>query len=511
MKASLLWATTPLYILGSIATTTASQVHAKETKSNRPNILFVISDDQSYPYASAYGVARPLTPAFDQVAQRGALFTKAFVTSPGSSPSRASILTGRYTWQIESAGTHNSTFPTKYVTFTDLLEDAGYHVGYTGKGWSPGNWKASGRKHNPAGKEYNKLKLVPPYKGIHKYDYFANFQAFMDSKPSDAPFFFWLGSKEAHRGYEKDSWKKEKMQLSDATVPACLPNVDAIRGDVLDAAVEIEWYDKQLRKTLDYLEKNGQLDNTLIIVTSDNGMPFPAAKANCFDQGIHVPLAICWGNQIQQSKVNDPFVSMVDIAPTILEAAQVSHKQLKHPLEGHSMLPWLLGKEKNTNNTIFAARERHTQARQNDIGYPIRVVRQENWLYIYNFTPEEWPAGAPWQVVTKNGETKKVFGFADIDWSPSKDYLLKHADEPAITPYYRHATAKRPKAELYDLETDPGCMCNLAIDARYVTQTKKMHKILFDKLRDTGDTRLTTPEVWDKYPHQNRGRQFLDE
>mgnify|MGYP000763723265 CR=1 FL=1 len=118
-------------------------LNAAET--NRPNILFVISDDQSYPHASAYGSPIAKTPAFDFVARNGWLFNNAFVTSPGSSPSRASILTGLYPWQIAEAGTHASSFPAKYKCFPDILAEAGYHVGCTGKGWGPGDWKISGR------------------------------------------------------------------------------------------------------------------------------------------------------------------------------------------------------------------------------------------------------------------------------------------------------------------------------------------------------------------------------
>ena len=119
-------------------------LNAAET--NRPNILFVISDDQSYPHASAYGSPIAKTPAFDFVARNGWLFNNAFVTSPGSSPSRASILTGLYPWQIAEAGTHASSFPAEYKCFPDILAEAGYHVGCTGKGWGPGDWKISGRK-----------------------------------------------------------------------------------------------------------------------------------------------------------------------------------------------------------------------------------------------------------------------------------------------------------------------------------------------------------------------------
>ena len=151
---------------------------AQDKPVDRPNILFAISDDQSFPHASAYGAEWVKTPAFDQIAERGVLFTNAFAASPGCSPSRAAILTGRYPWMIEGAGTHGSDFPSKFVAFPDLLEKAGYFIGTTGKTWAPGNWKISGRERNPAGPSYDKQKLKDNPEGISNKNYAANFADF---------------------------------------------------------------------------------------------------------------------------------------------------------------------------------------------------------------------------------------------------------------------------------------------------------------------------------------------
>ena len=122
------------------------QLHGADTPAAaRPNILIAIADDQSFLHSSAAGFKAVRPPAFDRVACEGILFRNAFAASPGCSPSRASLLSGRHPWQIEQAGTHASRFPTNYVVFPDLLEAAGYAVGYTGKGSGPGNWKVSGR------------------------------------------------------------------------------------------------------------------------------------------------------------------------------------------------------------------------------------------------------------------------------------------------------------------------------------------------------------------------------
>lgn len=202
----------------------------------RPNILLAIADDWSWPHAGAYGCKFVKTPAFDRVAREGVLFNRAFCASPGCSPSRAALLTGRQTWQIEQAGTHASSFPSKYLVYPDILEKAGYYVGFTGKGWAPGNWKAGGRTRNPAGPEYNDLKLKPPYSGINKIDYAGNFKAFLSQKPKDKPFCFWYGGHEPHRAYEEGSGLKEGKKPEEVVVPPFLPDAPVIRSDELDYA-----------------------------------------------------------------------------------------------------------------------------------------------------------------------------------------------------------------------------------------------------------------------------------
>lgn len=132
----------------------------------------------------------------------------------------------------------------------------------------------------------------------------------------NSPFISGSGSREPHRPYEKDSWKKANRELTDAEVPPFLPDKEAIKGDLLDYGTEIEWYDSQLSRILDILKEKDELENTLIIVMADNGMPFPAAKATCFEYGIHVPMAICWTGKIKEGGISNEFVSGVDLAPT---------------------------------------------------------------------------------------------------------------------------------------------------------------------------------------------------
>lgn len=224
-------------------------------QSQQPNILFVISDDQSFPHASAYGSEFIETPAFDRVAEEGILFMNAFAPSPGCSPSRAAILTGRYPWQNEEAGTHASSFPQHLKVFPDLLEEAGYFVGYTGKGWGPGDWEVSGRDRNPAGPAYQMKSLDTPNPNISENDYSGNFELFLEERPENNPFFFWMGTYEPHRAYMKGSGVDAGKNPEDVDLPAYLPDTQEVRSDFLDYALEIEWFDQHLARTIELLEK----------------------------------------------------------------------------------------------------------------------------------------------------------------------------------------------------------------------------------------------------------------
>ncbi len=474
----------------------------------RPNVLIAIADDQSFPYASAYGDSTAITPAFDAVAARGVLFMKAHTAAPGCSPSRAAMLTGLNIWQLEEAGTHASYFPDHFQTFTGRFEEAGYAVGYTGKGWGPGNWRDAGWKRNPAGYAYNDLQLEQvPYDGINRRDYSGNFRQFMDQKPDGQPFCFWYGAHEPHLRYEQGSGLDAGKKLEQATVPPFLPDHPIVRGDLLDYAVEIEWFDRHLGLILEELARRGELENTLIVVTADNGMPFPYAKANLENYGTHVPLAMA-GPGILASGVMENPVSLIDIGPTLLEAARLDTLP---DASGRSLWPLLSGETALPHRAwVLTGRERHTHARPDNLGYPSRAIRNQDYLYIWNLKPDRWPAGDP-PVDVDNPTPNENFtsmqpGYHDIDGMPTKTLLLENRDE--LGHYTDLATAKRPAEELYYLPDDPGCLQNLADNPAYEAIRLELHTILERELSRQGDPRMRGSEVFESYPRMSPMRMF---
>jgi uncharacterized sulfatase len=469
----------------------------------RPNILFVITDDHSYPHASAYGSRFVRTPAFDRVARDGVLFTNAFVASPGCSPSRAAFLTGRYPWQIEHAGTHASAFPAKYVVFPDLLEQAGYWVGYTGKPWGPGDWRVSGRPRNPAGPEFNEHRLDRPVEGMSPIDYAANFRAFLRRRPPGAPFYFWYGSHEPHRRYERGAGVRAGKRLEDVLVPAYLPDTPEVRSDLLDYAREIEWADRHLGIMLALLQEAGELDNTIVIVTADNGLPFPRGKATVYDAGVHVPLAIRWPRRVPGGRVVDDLVNVIDLTPTLLEAAGVPHPG-PYPMSGRSVLKLLISTASGivdpSRDAVFTGRERHSSARWNNLGYPQRAIRTRQYLYIRNFAPERWPAGSPRKYEADGTLGPMHGGYHDIDASPTLELLTGRADEPYFHRYLHLAVARQPAEELYDVLKDPACLNNLAVDPAHAKVTRELRERLHAFLKTTGDPRvLGNGDIFESY------------
>lgn len=484
---------------------------------SRPNILLFITDDQSFGHTSMSGCAELATPAFDRVAREGIWFRNGFATSPGCSPSRASLLTGLYPWELEAAGTHASSFPRYYQTYPERLQQQGYHVGHTGKGWGPGNWEVDGRTANPAGMAWNLHQQASP-EGISDKDYATNFASFLEQRNGTQPFCFWVGTHEPHRRFQWELGQQKDLQ--NIEVPAFLPDNDTVRQDIADYYAEIEWADQQLATILTLLERTGELDNTILIVTSDNGMAFPRAKANLYEHGFHVPLAIRWGAKLQSGQVREELVSLVDLAPTILAACGMNDQALAG-MSGQNLLPQLTGTQPpSVKSAVFAARERHSSSRYRSLGYPQRAIRTDQHLLIWNCKPERWPAGAPQKYGVGNYPSLEARntqqlgplhtgGYHDIDACPSFTFLLNHREDETSQALFQASIGHRPEWELYALADDPFCLNNLANEAAYTPVVDRLRKQLFQTLRETDDPRMTDQgDVFETYPRYSRLRYF---
>ena len=480
-----------------------------KSKKKTPNILIAIADDQSYPHAGIYGFAETQTPGFDYVAKNGVLFHNAFVAAPQCSPSRAAILTGKNIWELEEAGTHASNFPKKFKVFTEVLAEQGYFVGYTGKPWGPGNWEISGRKQNPVGKGYNQNLLeTPPTTGIRSNDYFKNFQQFYSKKTAENPFVFWFGSHEPHRVYQYKTGVKAGKSLEKVVVPKFLPDNEVVRNDVLDYILEIEHFDNHLLQMIQFLEEKGELENTFIIVTADNGMPFPYAKANVQEFGTHVPLAISMPKGIKGKEVHEP-VGTIDIAPTLMELVGITDLM---DTTGKSLIPVLTEMDHPRHREyVLTGRERHTHARPDNLGYPARAIRNSMYLYVHHFMPDRWPQGDPVPKNPENDRRSKLAGYKelypgyhDVDASPSKEVVMRMED----THYFELAFAKRPQEQLYDIQKDPYCTQNLALLPRYNEILDQLKRQLMNDLKEQGDPRVKDNPVFDSYPRYSSMRNF---
>jgi uncharacterized sulfatase len=481
-----------LEVLSSCAST--QQDHTAIEK--QPNILFCISDDQSWLHTSTTDDPVIKTPHFDRVAREGIRFTNSFTGCPSCSPSRASILTGQDFWRLEEGGLLFGRLKKKFPIYTELLEDAGYVVGMTGKGYIPANQSFDYTWKNPFGKSWDKLMDSKPPKGVSNVDYAAGFANFMKNRDESKPFCFWYGCWEPHRSYGYGNGAKSGMSPEEAEVPPFLPDVEEVRNDVCDYLFEIQWFDKHLGRMLKTLEEYGESDNTIIVITSDNGMPFPRAKATAYNYGVHMPLAIRWADGINKpGRVVDDFVNHIDFAPTFLEAAGLD---VPKDITGRSLMNIFKSDKSGhvdpARTMTVTGLERHVWARPEGKTYPRRVIHTKEFAYIRNYEPDRWPMGGPDFVASHQG----VFG--DIDAGPTKSYMMAHRNDEDVKELFDKSFSRLPAEELYAIDEDPAQMNNLADDPRFAIVKAKLQKRMENYQKKTKDPRVYGKSPWDDYP-----------
>lgn len=450
----------------------------------RPNVLFIIADDASRHFGEANHCNWVRTPNIDCLARQGLVFDNVYTPTSKCAPSRAAILTGRYPWQLEEAANHQPYFPAKYMAFTEVLAEQKIHCGGAGKRWGPGDAKlADSSPRDFAMKSVGPNQPANPGAGLTE---------FLKNRSSEAPFFYWFGSSNPHRPYVRDSGIAAGKKLSDIDrVPAYWPDNDIVRRDMLDYAMEVEDYDAQVGSLLAALEASGQASNTLVIVTSDHGMPFPRVKGHTINDAHHVPFIACWPDGIVRPGRRVPdFINFIDLAPTFLELFGIDgHAGGMAPITGRSVTDLLRNESVTQRPFVIMGRERNdVLARPGSkagLGYPVRAIRQGNFLFVRNFEADRWPCGNP------------ELGLKDTDASPTKSLIEEAGDG---SPFWQHAFGKRPAEQLFDLSIDPDCVNNVASEQQYSEKIALMNETLVNELKAQNDPRMfDNGAVFDEY------------
>ncbi|MDO7841824.1 sulfatase family protein [Sphingomonas immobilis] len=457
--------------IAGVAAVSAAPLRAVAATPPKRNVLLLISDDQGLD-AGCYGLGIK-TPRLDRLAREGTRFTQGYATVSSCSPSRASIYTGLYTHQNGMYGlghdVHHQSLLPGIETLPAMLRRAGYATALAGK------------KHvGPDAAFPYEAELVPERSGIRDVHELSVAAASFIRASDDRPFFVTVGYSDPHRaagGYGNGpAWPGVKPVIYDpkrVPIPSHLPDLPAVRQDLADYYQSISRLDSGIGMLLDDLAAMGRADDTLVIFLSDNGRPFPAAKTNLYDPGLHLPLIVRAPGAAPS--INDAMVSWVDVAPTILAWTGAAGPNYK--LSGQSLLP-LLGKAGDpARDAVFASHDFHEINQY----YPMRAIRTRTHSYILNLAhPLDYPIAG------------------DVAGSPSWQAI---AADPAILLGKRTQAAylKRPAEELYDLKRDPDEVVNVANDPAYAAVKAQ----LAERLRAS---RAATKDPWlagqtDPYSH----------
>ncbi len=499
----------------------------------RPNIVFCFADDWGR-YAGAYAKidSRPSlnqiikTSNIDRIAGEGAIFRHAFVTAPSCTPCRSSLLSGQYFFRTHMGAILNGAkWDSAIPTYPLMLRDAGYHIGKSYKVWSPGApadapYGGQQYAYEKAGRDFcrfssratemvregltfaaAKEKMLAQVRG--------NFDAFLADRKPDQPFCYWFGPTLTHRAFEKDSgkalWGLEPDTLR-GRLPQFMPDVPEVRADYTDYMGEIQAWDAGVGVIIERLRAIGELDNTILVISGDHGMPgVPGGKCNLYDHGVAVALLVR-GPGIQGGRVVDDFVNLMDLAPTFCEIGGVKPPAV---MTGRSFLNVLRsaqgGQVDPARTWVVTGRERHVAAaREGNLPYPQRSLRTRDFLYVRNFAPDRWPMGKP-NFTSKADmlplEHNTFAAFADMDASPTKTWLVRQYGEEDWTWHYNYAFGKRPAEELYDLRKDPDQVANVAADPAYAQQKGELAARLQQILTDAHDPRVVGDgQAFDRTP-----------
>ncbi|QTN33025.1 sulfatase [Akkermansiaceae bacterium] len=498
----------------------------------KPNILLLFADDLGC-YASAYAdPSHPSpndlvsTPVFDRIAKEGARFQNAFVSAPSCTPSRGALYTGRHFFrngsfsQLHGRWEKGAPDPSEAIVgMPEMLARGGYHIGWSHKWHIPERlMRGKERQYSPHGNRISTFSQnVTRNPGSRDGIFTAvrgNFQAFLADRKDGQPFFYSFNPTNTHRDWVRGSGKKlwgidpDKLK---GKLPPFLPDNEVVREDYADYLGEVMAFDQACGAIIDELERMGELDNTIVAISGDHGIPgFPRGKCNVHDYGSRVLLSMRWPEHIAAGRVVKTPVSLIDLAPTFLAAAATESPD---DPDGQNLLPALSpeGTEKDLRGWALIGREVHVgSAREGYLPYPVRALRTPDFLYVKNFKPDRWPMGDPAAAAgdaMPDADTLRNTraAYADIDASPTKTWLIHNRDAEGLDLVLRQAWEKRPAEELYDLGKDPHQINNLAGDPGYAGTLGKLRDQLMAELAKDKDPRLT--DAFDKPPYLDKTRK----
>ena len=499
---------------------------AAEGGAPRWNILFIFADDwgrYARPYAAIDG--KPslndviTTPHLDRLAREGVTFRHAFVNAPSCTPCRSSLLSGRYFFNTgRGAILRGAVWDDTIPSYPLLLRDAGYHLGKSYKVWSPGTpadapiggqthaYEKAGRAPNNFSEEATERVAKGLTVAAAREEILGqvrgNFDAFLADRKPGQPWHYFFGPTTTHRKWIKGSgkalWGIDPDRLKNR-MPAFLPDVPEVREDVADYLGECQAVDAYVGVLRERLEAAGELERTLIVASGDHGMPgVPSGKCNLYDHGTAVALfARVPGGR--GGRVVDDFVCLPDLAPTFMAIGGVAPPA---GLYGRSLLGILRtsasGQIEAERTWVITGRERHVEdAREGYLPYPMRAFRTKDFVYIRNFRPDRTPMGDakkatdPELLASGALEDNTRLGYADMDASPTKAWLIAHRNDPQWKWHFEHAFGLRPGEELYDLRTDPDQVKNIAADPAYAKAREDLSARLMKRLTDARDPRVT--------------------
>lgn len=444
-----------------------------------PNVVVLFAEDWNW------GTVRDdpalETPALDQLAADGVSFDRAFCSAPSCSPSRSAILSGQQFYRTGESSVLWGGYPDDLASYPELLDEAGYAVGRTGKGYGPGP---------------NEEKAGPSVGGLSD----------LIEDSGEDPFCFWEGTFAAHRDFPDAT----DIDPEEVDVPPYLPDADAVREDIANYYAHVKNIDDHVAELKSTLEEAGELENTILLVTGDHGFAFPRGKANLYDSGTRVPFVIHWPAVIDGGREDDELVNYPDVGPTLVEAGGA---EVPEEMTGDSFMDLLLtGTSTHPREEVIVGFERHVPGQEPPhcgTGYPMRAIRTDDYLYVHNFEPDRWPNGTPnhgeacsqgrWIASVDNGPAK-LFMYANRD----RDDVAANDRGDSIADLYDLAFGKRPHDELYVLEDDPHQMDNVASENPDVVA--ELRGRLMDELEATDDPRVTQDDPpFDDYPYTGSG------